>query len=310
MQASSVGHMTHAIPRTPGWLRLALCLALGLATPSDPRTPVDAGWAGELTRLAARVEALPSDLARTTFLREYTGALLDIGRPDERTLRRYQAVDFDSFDPAEYYPLFRDNSLPANCGITSYYYIKLLHALGFKAYQYSFGFSEKPYQRFIHSVALVEIGVNRTRRLIVQDPYLNLTYRTRDGQPMDFIAFLAAIRARRYDEIVTDASSLTTALLVPDASLYLRHLSRECQAGLIGLLERPHGSRRAELPIVRSYATLMQSDCDRFERDFLEAMRQHGLHEPFLYAYTLRAAELVGSADHAEVQRRIDAVLR
>ena len=288
----------------------ALCLTLGVAAACESRPATPTPWASEVARLSEHLHTLPSDLEKTTHLRRYAGELLDIGRPDDATQRRYRALSFDAFDPAEYYPLFRDDSLPANCGITSFFYIKLLQAFGFKAYQYSFGFRDEPYQRFIHSVALVEIRVNGSPRLIIQDPYLNLTYRTQDGQPIDFYEFLTALRRRRYGDIVMDASSLSTALLVPDASLYQPFLSKECWAGMSGALTRPDGSRRSSLPILRSYATLMQSACGDFEGQFVEAMRAHGLNEPFLYAYTLRASDLVGTADHPDVQRRIDAILR
>jgi hypothetical protein len=297
-------------PRRLSSFWLGLGLASGLATWGDGRPWNEAAWTHELARLAGPLAALPSDFAKTTFLRQYAGALTDVGRLDEHTLRRYRAVSLDRFDPAEYYPLFRDNRLPANCGITSFFYIKLLQAFGFKAYQYSFGYTEAPYERFIHSVALVDVAAEGGRRLIVQDPYLNLTYRTRDGQPMDFAELLGALRARRYGDVVTDASSITTTLLVPDLSLYLPHLDRPCQAQMTGLLTSSDGSMRTEMAIERSYATLMQSECGHFERDFVEAMRRHGLDEPFLFAYTLRAADVVGAPDHAEVQRRIDALLR
>jgi len=301
--------MGHSFRRAPSLLLVPLCLTLG-AHGHDSRPPGRALWAEEVARLAAHLETLPSDFEKTTFLRRYVGELVDIGRLDAPTERRYRGVSFDTFDPSEFYPLFRENVLPANCGITSFFYIKLLHALGFKAYQYSFGFTAKPYERFIHSVALVEIGVGEARRLIVQDPYLNLTFRTRDGEPMEFYELLSALRKRRYEHVVQDSGSLTTSLLVPDVSLYLAHLSDECQARMSDALTGPDGSRRTELPITRSYATLMQSACGGFEKGFVEALRRHGLDEPLLYGYTLRASDLVGSADYGLVQSRIDAILR
>jgi hypothetical protein len=305
--------VTHSLRRVPSLLLLLLLLALWLTLSARPRDSPPANsvlWAEEVARLAVHLESLPSDFEKTTFLRRYVGELLDIGSLDGQTQRRYRAVSFASFDPAEYYPLFRRNSLPANCGITSFFYIKLLHTFGFKAYQYSFGFTDEPYQRFIHSVALVEIGGKGTRRLIIQDPYLNLTYRSQGGEPMDFYEFLSAIKARRYDNVVMDAAALTTSLLVPDVELYYPHLSSDCQTGMAAAITRPDGSKRTELSITRSYATLMKSACADFEKGFTQALRDHGLDEPFVYAYTLRASDLVGSPDHHHVQREIDAVLR
>lgn len=267
-------------------------------------------WTAEVTRLAGLLDALPSDVEKTTFLRSYAGALIDIGRPDTLTQQRFRSLDFDSFDAAEFYPLFEADHLPANCGITTFFYIKLLHALGFKAYQYSFGFTAPPFERFIHSVVLVDVDVGGTRRLIVQDPYLNVTYVTRDGEAIDFFELLAALKRRQYDHVVMDPSSAATSLLVPDTSLYYPYLSEPCRAAMAGALRRPDGSVRTALPIARDYATLMQSSCGGFERDFVEALRQNGIAEPFIYAYTLRASDLVGSPDHPDLQRQIDAVLR
>jgi hypothetical protein len=266
-------------------------------------------WESELAHLRTQLATQESDFARTTFLREYTGALIDIGRTDADTTRLHRSVDFASFDAAEFYPQFRSDRMPAACGITSFFYIKLLHALGFKAYQYSFGFTRAPHQRFVHSVALVEIDFAGSKRLIVQDPYLNLVYRTTGGEPIDFYEFLAALREHQYERIVMDASSLTTSLLVSDPELYYPYLNSECKTLLAGALQRGSGKVRTRLPITRDYMTLMRSPCDAFESAFVGAMREHGITEPFIYAYTLRAADLVGSSDYEALQQRIDHAL-
>jgi hypothetical protein len=137
-------------------------------------------WKQELARLTQHLHSLASDFERTIFLREYTGSLLPIGRPDANS-GSHASSSFESLDLAKMYPLFKGHILPAECGTTSLFYVKLLHDFGFKAYQYSFGFTEKPYAQFIHSTGLVEIDYEGDRRLILQDPYLNLTYRESDG---------------------------------------------------------------------------------------------------------------------------------
>ena len=290
---------------------LVLVAACCVAQTADDRSVSEALlWETELARLRAHVVTWGSDFDTTTFLREYTGALIDVGRPDADAARLHQSVDFDSFNAAEFYPHFKNDRMPAACGITSFFYVKLLHAFGFKAYQYSFGFTTAPYQRFIHSVALVEIDVAGAKRLIVQDPYLNLVYRTAGGEPIDFFDLLAAIRLRAYERIVMDASSLTTSLLVSDPALYYPQLNERCRTLLAGALRRSDGTARTRLPITRDYATLMRSPCDAFEDAFVEAMREHGMNEPFIHAYTLRAADLVGSPDHAALQQQIDEALR
>jgi hypothetical protein len=55
--------------------------------------------------------------------------------------------------------------------------------------------------------------------------------------------------------------------------------------------------------------TLMRSPCDAFEDAFVDAMREHGITAPFIHAYTLRAADVVGSSDHPALQQRIDQAL-
>ena len=296
-------------------IRFAVAVLVGagccVAQRADDRIVSNAVlWESELAHLRTQVATRQSDLAKTTFLREYTGALIDIGRPDADTTRLHRALDFASFDTAEFYPRFRGDRMPAACGITSFFYIKLLHALGFKAYQYSFGFTSASYQRFVHSVALVEIDFGGSRRLIVQDPYLNLVYRTTEGEPIDFFEFLSALRAQQYGRIVMDASSLSTSLLISDPELYYPHLNSECQTLLAGALQQGNGRVRTRLPINRDYMTLMRSPCDAFEDAFVDAMRAHGITAPFIHAYTLRAADLVGSSDHAALQQRIEDALR
>jgi hypothetical protein len=252
---------------------------------------------------------MPSDFEKTTFLRQYVGGLIDIGRPDDRAAQLYRSVNFESFDAAEFYPMFRGHTLPAECGITTFFYIKLLQAFGFKAYQYSFGFTEQPYERFIHSVVLVDINFHGTQRLIIQDPYLNLTYRDPEQAPIDFLDFLAALNRKEFEHIFMDASSVATSLQVPDPSYY-SFLSESCRISLSAALRREDGSLRKRIPVIRNYATLMRSPCDNFEAAFEDAMRKHKLQEPFDYSYTLRASELVGSPDHGQVQERIDAARR
>lgn len=269
----------------------------------------DAGWPRQLERLEERLARLSSDIDKVVFLRDFTARLMDVGRPDAATLSRYRAVDFSTFDDAAYYPQFRDDQLPAACGITTFFYLKLLQRFGFRAYQYSFGFTDPPFARFIHSVTLVEVEHDGQRRLVVQDPYLNLTYRTRAGAPMDFDEFLRALQARRYDDIVMDAAPVITSLLVPDLAVYDAQLSPQCRSLMRTVLTRADGTRRTSLPIVRSYATLMQSPCDAFEAGFVAALRQHGFDEPLLFAYTLRAAPVVGSAGASAVQQHIDDLL-
>jgi hypothetical protein len=292
------------------FLALACWLAADSASDRTDSNDADRLWAAELERLAAELGDLSTDFARTTHLREYVGQLLDVGRPDRNAKETYGSVDFESYEPAEFFPLYRANKLPANCGYTTYFYIKLLQTFGYKAYQYSFGFTEPPYERFIHSVALVEIRTDEDSRLVVQDPYLNLTYRTRDGEPVDFIDFLSMIKTGQSERIVQDAGSVTTALLVPDVSLYYPHLSARCRTLMAEALTRSDGSIAREIPITRDYATLMQSPCDDFEGKFTDALRKNGFDERLLYAYTLRASEIVGSSDRIEVQRRIDSVIR
>jgi hypothetical protein len=290
-------------------LGLIACVVQGVAPGSRSSAEARSAWEAELVRLSAVLKTLPTDFDRTTFLREYTGALADIGRPDAGTNPRYVSPSFESLNPAELYSLFKQDRLPAMCGLTSLFYIKLLERLGFKAYQYSFGFTAKPYERFIHSVALVEIDVRGTKRLIVQDPYLNVTYRTSLGEPFDFFELLAALKRKEYAGIVMDGGSVGTMFLARDPSLY-QELTEGCRAMMAARLLRPDGSMGTSFPITRDYATLMQTACGGFERDFVAALAQNGYPEPLIYAYTLRASDIVGAPDRAQVEQRIDRVLR
>jgi len=267
-------------------------------------------WEKEFSRLRLQLEMLSSDFARTTFLREYTGSLIAIGRPDADASSLLSSGSFESLDLAEIYPALKSHAVPAECGITSLFYIKLLRVSGFKAYQYSFGFTEKPYEHFIHSVGLVEIDFTGARRLIIQDPYCSLTYRNLQGDPIDFFEFLTAIKHRQYERIVMDSSSVMTSLVIPDIRAYFPSLSDACKAVMTEAFKSSDGSLKTKIPITRNYATLMQSPYHHVENAFVEALHQHGFDEPFLYAYTLRAANIAGERGRGDLQRRIDAVLR
>jgi hypothetical protein len=290
-------------------LVIALCLVQTSVSHKKPAVAGSVSWDDELARLQAILKTLPSDLDKTTFLRAYTGELIDIGLPDDQTNQFYQSIDFQSFNLAKFYAMFKQDKVPAACGITSYFYIKLLQAFGFKAYQYSFGFKQAPYQRFIHSVALVDIDYKGARRLIIQDPYLDLTFRNQDQEPIDFFDFLTRLKQRRYNGIVMDPSSVNTSLLVPDPSPYYPRLSQACQNLMAQAFQQDNGTWKTKIPITRNYHTLMQSPCDNFEQAFVTALRENGYPEPFIYAYTIRASEVVGSEDHARVQQQVDTVI-
>ena len=115
--------------------------------------------------------------------------------------------------------------------------------------------------------------------------------------------------SRSYDRIVMDAGNADTHLLVPQPAQLYRYLEPSCRARLTEMLTRPDGTLRSEVPFTRSYRSMMQSPCDDFERQFVGALRRHGWDEPFLFAYTMRASPVVGSADSAAVQARIDAIV-
>jgi hypothetical protein len=269
----------------------------------------DVQWKTELARLGHHLLTLDSDFERTTFLREYTGSLIAIGRPDARAPSLLRTRNLASVELAEIYPLLKSHDLPAECGVTSLFCMKLLRAFGFAAYQYSFGFTEKPFDRFIHSIVLVEIGFRGAKRLILQDPYWNLTYRNEQGSPIDFFAFLAAIRQREYGGILMDPSSVMTSLVITDTSEYFPFLSDACKKVMTEAFKNGDGSTKTKIPIARNYATLMQSPYHHVENAFVNALRLHGFDEPFLYAYTLQAADLVGESERGNLQRRIDAIL-
>ncbi len=206
-------------------------------------------WAREFERVRLHLANLSSELEKTTFVREYTGSLIAIGRPDAHANREFSSISFESLDLAEIYPALKSHALPAECRVTSLFYLKILRDLGFKGYQYSFGLTEEPYKQFIHSIGLIEIEFQGSRRLIVQDPYWNLTYRDIRGNPMDFFEFLRTIKDRHYEHIAMDASSVMTSLVITDPSVYFPPLSEVCQTVMTRAFAGSDGSRKTEIPI-------------------------------------------------------------
>lgn len=211
--------------------------------------------------------------------------------------------------PGLFYTLFKNDSIAADCGITSYFYIRLAQQFGYRCYQYSFGFTEKQYARFVHSFPVVVIDYKGGQRMIVQDPYLSLTFTGQRGEPLDFYLFLRLLKQKKYGEIKTDLSTVETRLLVPDTLQYWPFLSDSCKALLRERIMQRDGTVQKKIPFQRNYSNLMQSACDPFEQGFLQAMQAHGLYEPFLYAYTLRVNTMAGSADVEAVQNKVDSIL-
>lgn len=297
-------------PREQGWWNfLKSRFAQGRRGMIGQHHSADRHWQEDLANLCLQLRQLGSDFDKTTFLREFTGSLIAIGRPDERTSRRYRFSSLDSLDLSTIYPALKSHQLPAECGVTSLFYIKLLYSLGYRAYQYSFGFLEKPDDWLVHSVPLVDIDFCGARRLIIQDPYWNLTYCDQEGLPIDFFVLLATIKRRQYEQIAAQMSSVNTSFMIADASVYPR-MSDACKAAMTKAFTNHDGSRKAEIPIARNFATLMQSPCHHVENAFVEALRRRGFPEPFLYAYMFRTADVAGDDGRSDIQRRIDAILR
>lgn len=266
-------------------------------------------WRQEIDRLRSIMNTLPNDFEKTTFLRKYCGELMGIGVLSPDTAEMYKSLDFNSFNPADFFHLYKSDSLATDCGTSSFFYGKLLQEFGYNAYQYSFGFRTPPYQRFVHSFCIVEIEYECTKRLIVQDPYLNLTYNNKEMKPIDFYWFLSKLKQKKYDEIIMVSSSVATTLIVPDPTMYLPYLNDSCKYLLRSRLLRQDGSVRKNIPIKRNYETIMNSHCNSFEKGFLEAMQAHDITEPFIYAYVLKVADMVGSSNVRLVEEKIDSIL-
>jgi hypothetical protein len=266
-------------------------------------------WQKELVRIESVLRRFPTDYEKTTYLRRYCAGLIDVGRPTAEALDYYRQTTFDNFQAYQFYYVFKQDSLPAACGITGQFYLKLAQHFGYKAYLYSFGFTDDAYARYIHSFPLVEIQYKGKKRLIVQDPYLNLTYSDKTGEPLDFYLFLKRVKRHDYQGIKLDTSVVRTALLVADTTLYWPYLNDSCRALMRQLILKPNGKIVRKIPFNRSYNTLMRSPCDPFETGFIQALSAHGYDQPFLYAYSLRVNTMVGSADVQKVQSSIDSLL-
>ncbi|MGZ5247688.1 MAG: hypothetical protein ACXWV5_11605 [Flavitalea sp.] len=267
-------------------------------------------WEIEWARLDSTIQSLGDDFQKTNFLRSYCSELTDLGIIDPESLKWYRSVSYDSFQISEFYPYWKSDSLATDCGMTSYLFVKLAESFGFKAYQYSFGFTDEPYAKFIHSFPLVEIEYSGTRKLIVQDPYLNITFTTDRGEPLDFYKMLSSIKSKKYDSVIMRQHSSLTNLIINDTLTYWSRLDDSCRSLLRNRIQIGEKEFKKTIPIQRNYQTLMQSTCAHFENGFLNAMRQNGYSEPFLYAYTLRVNEMVGSSDRKIIQSKIDSVLR
>jgi hypothetical protein len=87
-------------------------------------------------------------------------------------------------------------------------------------------------------------------------------------------------------------------------------LNDACKKQMSQAFRQDNGTWNTRIPIARDYVTLMQSPCDNFEQGFVSAMHDSGYQEPFIYAYVLRASEVVGNDDHALLQQRIDSIIR
>lgn len=267
-------------------------------------------WSAEVVSLKDSLQQYHSDFEKTTFLRKYCASLMAVGIPDARVRSIYQDITFESFQLDRFYKLFRNEDIPSECGVTSYFYIKLAQSLGYKAYQYSFGFADSPYTAFIHSFPIVAIQYNGKKRMIVQDPYLDMTFVDSTKAPIDFYLFLSLIKAKEYNQIFYDTVTSLTSLIITDTLLYLSPLNDSCRSVLRSRIYGDKGRVKNRIPFIRSYNNLMRSPCENFESGFVHALFNHHIHEPFIYAYSLRVNEMAGSADVKRIQSHIDSLLR
>jgi len=267
-------------------------------------------WKKEIARLDSILNTLSTDFEKTSMLREYCGELLDIGLIDQSANSYYNSLTLEDLDLEQFYHHFSNDGTAAQCGLTSLFYIKLVEKFGYNAHQYSFGFIEPPYSRFIHSFPLVEILDGEKKKLIVQDPYLGLSFRDSTGSPLDFFDFLSLLMNKEYGGFEFDTSTVSTYLLVPDTSLYWPYLNDSCKAEMLKNIKNENHGIKDKIPILRNYSTLLQAPCNHFENGFLEAMRANGYDEPFVFAYTLRVNTMIGSHQTKLIQDRIDYYLR
>ena len=267
-------------------------------------------WSKEWNKLKDSLQQFDSDFEKTTYLRKFCARLFDVGILDAKTQAFYRNISFDSMKLDLIYSLSQADSIPADCGITSYFYIKLAESFGYKSYQYSFGFTDSPYEYYIHSFPIIIIQYNGRERMIIQDPYLDLTFKDSKGDPIDFYDFLRLLKNKKYTQIYNDEDSSSTNLIITDTLRYLSHLSDSCRLLLRKLLFSANGQIAKKIPFIRSYNKLMRSPCNNFELGFEQALIAHHFYEPFLFAYTLRVNSMTGSSDAKLIQSGIDSLLR
>ena len=261
---------------TIGLLTILLDLSACQQTEAIPDNQAIRTWQHTLDSLGEELAALDDKVAQTTLLRNYAGALLDVGYVPESLNQRYRNLIIADTNVVYWHNLFLTDAVPTHCDVISKFYLYLLSDFGFKATNYTYGLKNTP---FTHTITAIEIGSADRPYIILQDATLATLYLDQNGEAIHLSDLWHELLNGRPQNIrwVTDTVT-TNALVLPEAvepvSNYLS-TTKGCDKTLAELQERHIENEILKTTFRRHYYS-WKDHCDRFDQKFLAILAEDG----------------------------------
>lgn len=162
---------------------------------NDPKYREHQTYAEFLDFLRERTDSIISDIDKTTYIRQKTAELIDVGVGEN---------DFANINPhwtqakgEEFYDIFFANKATVKCGGTAFFLQNIYKDLGYESYTYDMGCSSL----YTHQVTLVRLASDK--KLYVQDAFYNISYYDKyDEHYLSFDEILALLNKSKDSLIV------------------------------------------------------------------------------------------------------------
>ncbi len=164
----------------------------------DLRTDLDVNFREMLQHdIPELADPALDDWTRTTLLREWVAEHVDVEL--EKTLD-YEAAGLYSDHPGEVMANFFADRGGVWCAGFAHALLRIYELFDIPCYYFAFGWPDAE-THVTHAVTLVEIEHEGEQRIVVQDPYLNLTLADAAGAPLDIRDMLRLLKQGEHERI-------------------------------------------------------------------------------------------------------------
>jgi hypothetical protein len=275
------------------------------ATTTDTQATLK--WQSTLDSLEKELAPLDDKVAQTTLLRNYAGALLDVGFVPESLNQRYRSMIISDTNVVYWHNLFLTDAVPTHCDVISKFYVYLLSQFGFKATNYTYGLKNTS---FTHTVTAIDIGSADQPYIILQDPTLATLYLDQEGEAIHLPELWTSLKQGDATKINWSTDTIQThALVIPEAAEAVTSYlgaTADCETTLAEYHDKRKDNPNVKSAFYRHYRA-WADHCDRFDQRFLAALEEAG------YTVDLQSALLVQTevwGGHLALTEQLQALIK